>query len=148
MSTLCGPSLGQGTGDVAAEELCAGSRGPAKHDLYLYQGDDWREEVRWVDENGAAVADLTAAAILLQVRTDFADNEPEVLFSASVGDGVDIVDGPNALFEVYLSAAKTVLLTGSEPFWYDLQVTPSGGDKTTILRGKVFFDLEIARETP
>lgn len=148
MTTPCGSALGQGTGDLAAEDLCSGSRGPAQHDLYLYQGDDWREQVQWIDELGAPVADLTAAEILLQVRADFADNEPVVLFEASVGDGVDIVDGPNALLEVHLSAAKTVLLTGSEPFWYDLQVTPAGGDRTTILRGKVLFDLEITREIP
>ncbi len=119
--------------------------GPTHLDLYFYQGDDELRTIRWEDPPGTPAADLTGAEIKMQVREDNADVQPNVLFEVEVGDGVTITDGALAEFEVLVSSAKTILLTGSKPYVYDLQVTPVGGLKTTILRGKVYFDLDRTR---
>ena len=79
----------------------------------------------------------------MQIRDGPASTHPTVLIQASVGDGITITDGRNASFEVLFTSAKTVLLVGSDPFFYDLQVTPVGGDITTILKGRVFYDLQV-----
>jgi hypothetical protein len=81
----------------------------------------------------------------MQIRQGPADTDPSVIAEVSVGDGVTITDGPNATFEIYFSAAKTILLVGSDPYRYDLQVTPAGGDRTTILAGQIYFNLEVTR---
>ena len=140
----CGPLHQVGTGIPSENSaFCSTTPGPGQLDLFIYQGDDWRRTIRWESPPGTPATDLTAAAVKIQVRDGFEVNEPDVLFEASVGDGVTITDGPNATFEVYFSSAKTVLLNGSTPFYYDLQVTPSGGDLTTILKGRVYFDLQV-----
>jgi hypothetical protein len=121
--------------------------GPTTVDLYLYQGDDELRVCRWEDPIGTPAIDLTGADIEMQVRTnnvDFVNGLPP-LFECSIGDGITITDGPNATFQLLISSAKTVLLTGSNPFLWDLQVTPLGGRRTTIFRGLVYFELERTR---
>jgi hypothetical protein len=141
----CGSTFlgAQGTGKPP--DACDDVGGPTELDLYFYQGDDEKRTVRWEDPPGTAAANLTNAEIEMQIREDNADVQPTVLCEASVGDGITITNGANAEFEVVFSAAKTVLLRGSKPYVYDLQVTPAGGLRTTILRGKVYFDLERTR---
>lgn len=149
MTDFCTKKLGAtGTGKPpsSSNTLCPDeSVGPTEVDLYFYQGDDELRTVRWEDPPGTPAIDLTGAAISMQIREDDADVQPTVLCQAAVGTGITITDGPNATFTVLFSSAKTVLLTGSKPYVYDLQVTPLGGNATTILRGKVYFDLERTR---
>lgn len=121
--------------------------GPAKLDLYLYQGDDWRRSIEIEGDDGEPFADLTDAEVNMQVRANFADVS-SVLFECSVGDGITITDGPGAAIELLVAGEKTVLLTGSKPYLYDLEVVTAGGDRTTVLRGQVYFDLEITRVAP
>jgi hypothetical protein len=144
----CGPLSPSGTGKppVTSSGLCEDpSIGPTIVDLYFYQGDDERRTVRWEDPSGSPAADLTNAAIEMQIRKAPADREPDILCEVSVGDGVTITNGALAEFEFVFVSAKTALLAGSDPFFYDLQVTPAAGDKTTILAGKVYFDLDVTR---
>jgi len=145
MTGPCGSLAATGTGPPDSADLCGVSFGPALLDLYLYQGDDERRTIRWVDTTGVAVADLTGAEAKLQIRTGPADTDPTVITEVAVGSGITITDGPNAVLTVLISSAKTVLLTGSDPYWYDLQVKPVGGDLRTILRGRIYFDLEVTR---
>lgn len=143
----CGSLADTGTGPPTdnGSGLCGISYGPAELDMYFYQGDDERRSIRWLDTDGNPMADLTSAAIAMQLRTGPADTDPTPLCSVSVGDGITITDGPNAAFEVLFENSKTALLTGSVPYYYDLQVEPVGGDLKTILRGKIFFDLDVTR---
>lgn len=142
----CGSLAATGTGLPPGGGLCGSPfRGPARYALYFYQGDDELRTFRWESPAGTPAFDLTNAVIEMQIRRGAADNNPDVVCEVSVGDGVTITDGANATFEVLFSSAKTVLLTGSEPFVYDLSVTPDGGLRKTILRGEVYYDLERTR---
>lgn len=141
----CGPLHVTGTGPPPTITECGQHVGPGYLDLYFYQGDDERRTIRWLTSDGSPAADLTDAAISMQIRRGDADTNPDVICEVSVDDGVTITDPTAAVFEVVFSSAKTVLLTGSEPFAYDLQVTPVGGDRKTILRGLVYYDLERTR---
>jgi hypothetical protein len=163
----CGEPLhSHGTGRPCSSSLCfgpegavalSGSRdrdlivyygdGPVAYDLYVFQGDDHRRRVQWLDLAGAPVADLTGCAAKLQVRADpgFADDTDGFLFQLMVGSGIAVVDGPNAVVEFVMTAAQTALLAGNKPGRYDLAVTPAGGDRTTLLRGRVLFDLQVTR---
>lgn len=118
---------------------------PAVHNLDFYQGDDERFNVFWEIPPGNPAFDLTGAVAQMDIRLGPADNNAAVV-SASVGDGITIVDGPGAELQVFFSAAKTVLLIGDDDYEYDLQVTPVGGDKKTIMRGRLKAQLERTRE--
>jgi hypothetical protein len=143
----CGPLHATGTGLPPTDGGCCAGTGPGRHDFYFYQGDDERRTIKWQNSDGTPVADLTDADVLMQIRRQDADLDTTVIcqVSTDVGDGVELTVPDEATFEFVFTKEKTLLLTGSEPFVYDLQVTPKAGDTKTILRGFVYFDLERSR---
>ncbi len=140
----CGPLSQQGTGvpDNSASGFC-GTVGPAVFDWFFYQGDDIRRTVTYESPPGTGV-DLTGAAIEMDIRKGPAVLHPDpALIALAVGTGITITDAVNGVFQFLVTAAQSALLSGSTPFFYDIQVTPVGGDKVTILRGRIFFDLQV-----
>ncbi len=117
---------------------------PAVQALDFYQGDDERFTVFWEDDAGAPAFDLTNCVAQMDIRLGAAD-ENAVVIQSLIGDGITVTDGPGAELQIFFSALKTVLLV-EENYEYDLQVTPSGGDKKTILKGKLKVGLERTRE--
>lgn len=142
----CGPLGAVGTGQPPAttDGFCVTPQGPGQLDLFMYQGDTFIRTITWESPPGTPAADLTGAAIKMQVRAAPESVCPTVLFGIEVGTGIVITDGPNATFQITFSSAQTVLLVGSDPYIYDLQVTPAGAGQTTILRGGVFFDQQVS----
>ena len=119
---------------------------PAVANLNFYQGDDERFHVIWESPPGTPAADLTGASAQMDIRRGPADEFP-LIITALVGDGITVVDGPGAELEIHFTKEKTVLLSSDDnDYVYDLQVVPVGGDKKTILSGKLRVGLERTRE--
>lgn len=115
------------------------------HDFKFYQGDDERRVIIWENPPGTPAVDLTGAAIRMQIRNKPADAEDSVVIAeVSVGDGVTIINGPAAQFEVLFDRTKTTLLL-AEQYCYDLEVTPLGGDRKTVLNGRILVGKEKTR---
>ena len=71
------------------------------------------------------------------------DDRKTTKVTKSIGSGVTVAAGTGGKFTVQLDPADT---TGLEPGWYshEAEVTESGGDVTTVLRGR----LELQRDLP
>lgn len=109
-------------------------------DLAIYQGDDWAATVTVTNADGTP-ADLTGYTAQSQIRTGPADQT--YLVAAELLCDVVL---PN-LISLSLTHDQTTLLT--EPtYQWDLQITSSAGEITTILRGDVNVAPEVTREAP
>jgi hypothetical protein len=113
-----------------------GSTGPGNADLPVYQGDGFSAIVEIVDSLGAP-ADLTGYTVLAQIRNGPADRFPQVVMTLTT-----TIVSPNIILS--LTPAQTTQL-GSQPLFYDLELTGSNGIPTTVLTGSVNVTLEISR---
>ena len=118
---------------------------PARLNINFYPGDDERFTIFWENPPGTPADDITGAAIRMQIRKGPADSFP-VVVEASIGDGITIVDGPGAEFQVFFSLAKTLQLSGKDKFFYDIQIKPVSGDLKTLLEGELRVGLERTRD--
>lgn len=124
--------------------------GPGKHDICIQQSADFVLEVKLQTQTGTATpvpVVITGATIKMEVRVNYADFDPVVLLTASTGDGrIVITDGVNGKFLITIPAAATALagqIPKTDAGKYDIDVTLSGGAKSTPLGGNVTFYREV-----
>lgn len=87
--------------------------------------------------NGATPVDLTGASLAMQVRRKAADTT--VTFTPTV----TITGAAAGTFDIEITQAQLAGLTGV--FDFDLVLTVAGGDKTTVMFGKLQIDQGVTR---
>ena len=101
---------------------------PGRFDLDLYRGDTYRFQVRlWDDVAGGVPTDLTGATVEAEIR-----NKTAGTFIVALGTQVTL---PN-IVDVTMTGETMWATCPTKGVW-DLQVTMSGGDVRTVLRGDV-----------
>jgi hypothetical protein len=97
----------------------------------ITQGDDFLCDIEYKDpdDNPINISDFT---ILLEVK----DKPGGKILSArcTIGDGIEITDGPNGKFSISISGAKTNVFNYPRAS-YQIQGTTSSNEKITLLQG-------------
>jgi uncharacterized cupin superfamily protein len=107
--------------------------------LCIYQGDDFACWITVLNRNDGAPADLTDFTALAQIRTGPADEHPY----APAANMVTTICAPSNI-SLWIPRELTRELREFEYVW-DLELTSSGGQITTILQGDVLVMPEVTR---
>jgi hypothetical protein len=99
-------------------------------DFIMFAGDTKILEVTVKDTAGAAV-DITGTVIRWQLAKSVRALVP--LIEKSVGDGLEIVDGPTGRFDVTVDPDNTLELKGN--YYHEAEVD-DGGIISTVMTGK------------
>lgn len=124
-----------------------------KYHLIIEQGATLNLEIQYKDSAGTAV-DLTGYSGKMQIRSDYADNNPTTyitLSSSLATDGTGLnFSGSNGTtpptsgsIGIYISAASSSVFT-FDTAKYDLEIT-SGSVVTRLLQGDVKLQKEVTR---
>jgi hypothetical protein len=124
-----------------------------KYHLIVEQGATLNLEIQYKDSAGTAV-DLTGYSGKMQIRSDYADNNPTTyitLSSSLATDGTGLnFSGSNGTtpptsgsIGIYISAASSSVFT-FDTAKYDLEIT-SGSVVTRLLQGDVKLQKEVTR---
>jgi hypothetical protein len=124
-----------------------------KYSLLIEQGATLNLSLAYKDSNNTAI-DLTGYSGKMQIKSDYADNNPTTyltLSSSLQADGTGLnFSGSNGStptasgsIGVFISAATSSLLTFDTAF-YDLEIA-SGSIVTRILEGQVKLSKEVTR---
>lgn len=112
---------------------------PAEYDLYMVRGDTWTQTLVW--EPGGTGMDFSGASAKFQIR-QYEDDASALLTLSSGGSGITL--GSAGTITLEAGTALTAGLTFDRAR-YDLQITDSGGDVTTILRGDMRLIRDVTR---
>jgi uncharacterized iron-regulated membrane protein len=117
-----------------------------KYTLLIEQGATLNLSLAYKDSANAAV-NLTGYSGKMQIRSDYADNNPTTyltLSSSLQADGTGItLGGVSGTIGIVISAASSSVLTFSSAS-YDLEIT-SGSVVTRLLQGPAFVSKEVTR---
>lgn len=124
-----------------------------KYHLIIEQGATLNLEIQYKDSAGTAV-NLTGYSGKMQIRSDYADNNPTTyitLSSSLAADGTGLnFSGSNGTtpptsgsIGIYISAASSSVFT-FDTARYDLEIT-SGSVVTRLLQGDVKLQKEVTR---
>ena len=124
-----------------------------KYHLIIEQGATLNLEIQYKDSAGTAV-DLTGYSGKMQIRSDYADNNPTThitLSSSLATDGTGLnFSGSNGTtpptsgsIGIYISAASSSVFA-FDTAKYDLEIT-SGSVVTRLLQGDVKLQKEVTR---
>ena len=100
---------------------------PLDQDLTICQGSDFKIDLTFQTDSGAAIGDLTGCTVAAKIRADF--NPSSALIVAMTAS---VIDGPNATIRLALTAAQTAALS-----------RPAGVSDSVRLTGLGFYDAEI-----
>jgi hypothetical protein len=107
---------------------------PGSFPLEIYRGDSYRWQFKlWNDTGKTDPVDLTGVTAKAEIR-----DRPG---GKKVTPMACTIDAPN-IVNVALSAANSALLVGGKASW-DLQLTYSGGDVSTVLAGPVTVTVDV-----
>jgi len=107
---------------------------PGSFPMTIYKGDSTRWQFKlWLDAEKTEPADLTGVTVKAEIR-----DKPKGSKLTPIACTITM---PN-IVEGYLSAAASKSLAITKGQW-DLQLTHSGGDVTTVLAGEVEVLLDI-----
>lgn len=107
--------------------------------LCIYQGDDFACVLNILNCSDGSPADLTDFTVQAQIRTGVADQTPGLI----AGAFVTTVIAPNQV-SLWMPREDTVRLRSLNYVW-DLQLTASGGQVTTVLAGDCNVMQEVTR---
>ena len=124
-----------------------------KYHLIIEQGATLNLEIQYKDSAGTAI-NLTGYSGKMQIRSDYADNNPTTyitLSSSLAADGTGLnFSGSNGTtpptsgsIGIYISAASSSVFT-FDTARYDLEIT-SGSVVTRLLQGDVKLQKEVTR---
>ena len=115
-----------------------------KYSLLIEQGATLDLTLAYKDSANAAV-NLTGYSGKMQIKSDYADNNPTTyltLSSSLQSDGTGLIfGGVSGTIEIYISAATSSALTFSSAS-YDLEIA-SGSVVTRLLQGPVFVSKQV-----
>ena len=119
----------------------------ADRNIEIYRGDKRTFKVVCKDEIGAVV-NIAGASIRFSAKERVSDVTYKMEKKNAAAGGADsqinITDGVNGEYEIYLVPADTQSLDiGS--YEYDSELTTSGGDPYTVVRGEFVVLSEISR---
>lgn len=121
--------------------------------MLIEQGATLKLDLAYKDSNNVAI-NLTGYSGKLQIKSDYADNNPTTYLTLSSslnpdGTGINFSGSAGALppasgtIGIVISAASSSALTFSSAS-YDLEIT-SGSVVTRLLQGTVFVSKEVTR---
>lgn len=124
-----------------------------KYTMLIEQGATLKLDLAYKDSNNVAI-NLTGYSGKLQIKSDYADNNPTTYLTLSSslqadGTGLNFSGSAGALppasgtIGIVISAASSSALTFSSAS-YDLEIT-SGSVVTRLLQGTVFVSKEVTR---
>lgn len=117
-----------------------------KYSLLIEQGATLNLSLAYKDSTNTAI-DLTNYSGKMQIKSDYADNNPTTyltLSSSLQADGTGIVmGGVSGTIGIYISSASSSALSFNSAS-YDLEIT-SGSVVTRLLQGPVFVSKEVTR---
>jgi len=94
-----------------------------------------------ITKNGTAV-NITGATFLFTVKWNITDAGS--IFTASLGDGIVVNSAINGIIDITFASAKTASLPAYKIILpYDLQMTETSGDVSTVLRGSLIIDPDV-----
>lgn len=110
--------------------------------LYLTRGDTRAFSCLAQDYN-QNIINLTGATILCDGRLSATDASP--VFSLSVGAGITVVSAVAGTFTVTIPPSATLSLANYEQtLQYDVKVTDSSSNVTTVQSGKIYLTPDIS----
>lgn len=121
-----------------------------KYDFEVFQGDDYRQVVRF--KSGGEVRNLAGIAARMHVRESHDAEDP--LIALSLGDGLEFTDGTGANGElvIVMTAEQTAAVpvpsargTTRKAYFYDLEITGADGKVETELWGLFFFQKDATK---
>lgn len=113
---------------------------PAKRNIALVRGDDYRHMVTFTDEAGDPL-DVSAKSYAAQVRAH--PDDAAILADFTVDDA----GAATGTIWLTIDAATTALLAVGRRAW-DIQETDGDGFVTTLMGGAVDVLADVTRETP
>lgn len=117
-----------------------------KYSLLIEQGATLNLTLAYKDSNNTSI-DLTGYSGKMQIKSDYADNNPTTYLTLSSSlqpDNTGITfGGVSGTIGIYISAITSSNLT-FESGSYDLEIT-SGSVVTRLLQGNVFISKEVTR---
>lgn len=118
---------------------------PAVHDLEIFQGAYWSQEILWKDSLDVPIP-LAGYTARMQIRQTIEDDE--VILSLTTENG-RITLGPGdgeILLEIEATASADLPASTFNRRWrYDLEMIPAGGQVRRLMMGKFTVSLEVTR---
>jgi hypothetical protein len=109
---------------------------PGAVNFKVYQNDTLTKTLTITDDADAAI-DLSAATIKMEVRAAVAST---VLFTFETGDGITVGGADDNVITI----SKLVDITAGS-YLYDLEITYSGGEVQTLIKGSFTVTADITR---
>jgi len=117
-----------------------------KYSLLIEQGATLNLSLSYKDSKGALI-NLTGYSGKMQIKSDYADNNPTTYLTLSSSlqpDGTGIImGGVSGTIGIFISATTSSALTFSSAS-YDLEIT-TGSLVTRLIQGPVFVSKEVTR---
>ena len=110
------------------------------YNVEIDQGADWFLDVTYDNPNGTPV-NLTGYTAALQMRSLPSDNN--AVLSLSTGSGITIT-GSTGLVAIRATANQTRSIDEGT-YYYDLEITSSGGIVTRLVQGQAVVLAEVTR---
>ena len=111
---------------------------PATHNYAFYQGDTIRRSLRWA--NAGVPVDLAGYTARIQVRRHI--DAAEVALELTTDAGITLGEAGSITFTVDAPATKAL---APWVYAYSLELTSSGGEVTTLIRGGFEITQEVTR---
>jgi hypothetical protein len=112
----------------------------AKQNLVIDQGADWFITFTYKDAAGLPI-NLTGFSSKMQLRTNHSDSV--AVLSLSSGEGMTI-DSLLGKISVHATATQTGAIAFGD-YFYDLEITSSGGVVTRLIEGRISVSPQVTR---
>jgi len=117
--------------------------GVAIENISLVRGDTYRERFVVTDLLGVPI-DLTGAKLYYTIKTNYEQPDPGVLQLTSPTSGITIVDAPNGVAELTITASQTDVLQPMS-YLYDMQIKLQDGTIATLVSGTLTVLPDVTR---
>jgi hypothetical protein len=111
--------------------------GTTQHNIAIFSGDSQDFNFS-VTDAAAAATDLTGAAVKFKISRS---PQSAAIIVKTIGAGITITNALGGLFKASLVASDTNNLNGK--FYFQAQVTDSGGNRSVISHGAINFKPQI-----
>lgn len=117
---------------------------PANVNLTIYQGSTFRKTFTWKagSGNSATPVNITDFTFFSQARDTV--HSSNIILDLSLGNGIEIVNAVEGIFQIVLSAEQTSLLSFKSAV-FDLEAHALNGDVYRILQGEILLVPEVTR---